>query len=110
MTTTTLDRAELAARRVAIDEQIERLEQEKLFINMQIRDVCALGNNDAGDFTIQLRANKRLDTAALEAKFPITQYPHLYAAKISTPAVRKHVAPVDLLAFEAEGEPSVIVK
>ena len=110
MTNVTMTREELVSRRVTIDEQIDRLTQEKEQINATLRATCQMGNNDAGDWTVQLRRNARLDTARLEQRFPVAQYPHLYVPKISTPAVRENFSPVELKQFEVEGEPIVVIR
>ena len=100
---------ELVARRVQLDEQITRLQGEKDQINIELAKL-AYGNHSAGDWTVNIQHNRRLDTARIEQRFPVAQYPHLYEPKVSTAAVQESYAPVELEQFYIEGRPKVLVK
>lgn len=107
--TTTLTVQDLVSRRVDIDEQIDRLSGEKQQINARLAEL-GLGKHDAGDWTVSVSVSKRLDTAAIEQRFPVTQYPHLYKAAVDTAAIRENFSPIELEKFEISSKPSVTVK
>jgi hypothetical protein len=97
------------ARLVTIDEQIARLNDEKSLIQDRLRTL-EYGNHDAGDWTVQVQHNRRLDAARIAERYPVAQYPHLYEPKISTAAVKEYFAPVELEQYQIEGAPKLVVK
>jgi hypothetical protein len=68
------------------------------------------GHTDVGDYQVTVTRPQRLNTAALEAAFPVTKHPHLYTAKIDTAAVKEHLAPTDLAQYKTAGAATVRVK
>lgn len=102
--------AELAARLVTISEQIDRLTQEKQQIQDEIRERHPYGSTPAGDWEIQVQRNRRLDTARIEQRYPVAQYPHLYRPAVNTAALKENLAPVELEQFYSEGTPKVLVR
>lgn len=106
----TMTNEELVNRRVSIDEQIDRLTGEKNDINEQLREKFTYGNTAVGDYAVNIQHNRRLDTAAIEARFPVAVYPHLYEAKLKTAALKDNFAPVELEKFQIEGAAKVLIK
>ncbi len=98
------------ARRVELKEQIERYEQEVQLIDERLREAFDFGNNDAGEWTVQVQHNRRLNTAAIEAAFPVAQFPHLYRPAVDTAAVKENLAPVVLDQYYSEGTAKILVK
>jgi predicted nuclease with TOPRIM domain len=99
----------LAARYTEINEQLERLEEEKSMIAEEFRSL-GQGNHDAGDWTVQVTKNRRLDNAAFEAAFPVAQYPQFYKPTVDISAAKEEIAPVLLDKYYSEGNPRVVVK
>ena len=102
--------SELAARRDHLDEQIKRLTDERDQINDLIRENNGMGNNEAGDWTIQLQVNRQLDKARFMQRFPVAQYPHFYQPTVDSAAIKQFIAPAELGAFYNEGTPKIAVK
>lgn len=101
---------ELVARRVHINEQIDRLTQEKQQIDEKLREEHDLGKHEVGDWTLTVRANRRLNAQRFEQRFPVAQYPHLYRAAVDSAALKDNFAPVDLEQFYDVGAPVLVVK
>lgn len=97
------------ARRVSVVAQIERLTEEKAAIDERLRQE-GLGVHDAGDWSVSISPNRRLDAERFTQRFPVAQYPHLYAPSINIKAVKEYMAPVELDQFYVEGAPRVLVK
>lgn len=111
MTTMTL--ADLADRRAVLDEQIERLTQEKALVNEKIFEITQAepGNYGAGDYTVQIKAGaKRLDEKKFAERFPVAQYPNYYKPVPDISAIKEYIAPVELERFQVQNKPSVGVK
>lgn len=99
----------LAARYTEINEQLERLEEEKSMIAEEFRSL-GQGNHDAGDWTVVVQTNRRLSAERFERDFPVAAYPHLWRPAIDLAAVKENVAAVQLDAYYDEGKPRVIVR
>lgn len=109
-TTTTLPSiAEDAARRVYLEEQKDRIQQEIDQINDRLR-TNDFGNHDAGDWTLTVRHNRRLDAKRLEQRYPVAQYPQYYKPTIDTSAIKQYLAPIELEQFQVEGAPTVVIR
>lgn len=98
-----LERTKVAADRDALAERVKEIDH---LLAAALQD----GRNTVGDHTVTVTHPQRLNTTALEAAYPVTKYPHLYAAKLDTAAVKEHLAPADLQAFKTVGTPTVRVK
>jgi hypothetical protein len=110
MTTATLPTlAEDVARRVALKERADHIAQEIALIDDRLR-THDFGNHDAGEYQLQVQHNRRLDAAAIEARFPVAQYPHLYKPAVNTAALKENFAPVELEKFYVEGAPKIMVR
>lgn len=99
----------LAQEYVEINEAIEKLTERKALIAEEFRTL-SLGNHDAGDWTVQVQPNRRLNAERFERDFPVAQYPHLWRPTIDLAAVKENVASVQLDAYYDEGTPRVLVK
>lgn len=111
MTTNTLTVADMVARRVYITEQIELLTDEKKQIDERLLEGREAGTYDAGDWTLQIKAGaRRLDEKRFTERFPVTQYPALYAPKPDTAAIKEYFAPIELEKFQVQNKSSVGVK
>ncbi|MFT4258021.1 hypothetical protein [Microbacterium sp.] len=105
----TMTIADLTARKVALAEQIDRLTQEKKQIDEKLAELGP-GKHDAGEWTVTVSPNRRIDTARIEQRFPVAQYPHLYRPAVDTAALKEYMAPIELNAFYIEGQPRILVK
>mgnify|MGYP000925812598 CR=1 FL=1 len=105
-----MDLKTAAERLVVIASSIEALEQEKAAIHESIRSTYPTDTYPAGPWSVTVQRRRALDTAALEAKYPVTTHPHLYAPKLVTDAVKKNIAAVELDAFYVDQKPVVLVK
>jgi hypothetical protein len=101
--------ADLVARKVALKEQQERIADELSQIDERLR-AEGIGNHDAGDWTLQVIPNRRLDPAAIEQTFPVTKFPQYYKPVPNLDALKANIAPVELAKFYREGTPIVKVK
>lgn len=113
MTTNTITMTieEMVARRVYLAEQIDRLTDEKKQIDEKLLEGREPGTYDAGDWALQVKAGaRRLNEALFTERFPVTAYPHLYAPKPDTAAIKDFFAPMDLEKFQVQNKPSVGVK
>lgn len=111
MTTMTL--ADLANRRVELDEEIDRLSQEKALVNAKLFEITqeTPGNYAAGEFTVQVKAGaKRLNEKVFTERFSVARYPQFYAPKVDINAIREYMAPIELERFMTQNKPSVGVK
>lgn len=105
----TMSIADLAARKVELKEQQERIVQELALIDDKFREL-GLGNHDAGDWTVQVRTNRRINNAAVEQAFPVVQFPHFYKPAVNLDALKANLAPVELDKFYSDGTPIVVVR
>ena len=105
----TLTIKEMVARRVEISEQLEQLEQEKQLIDDRLREL-GQGTHDAGDWSVSVRVNRRLDPKAFEEAYPVVSFPQLYRPAPNLDAIKENVAPAQLDKFYRDGKPSVVVR
>lgn len=111
MTTNTMTLEEMVARRVHLVEQIELLNDEKAQIDAKLLEGREAGSYSAGDWTLQVKAGaRRLNEAMFTERFPVAQYPHLYAPKPDTAAIKDFFAPVELERFQVQNKSSIGVK
>ena len=106
----TMTTEELVARRVHLKDQAERIADELKQIDEKLREAFKFGNNDAGDWTVQLSHNRQLDKARFMQRFPVAQYPHFYQPTVDTAAIKDFIAPRELEAFYNEGAAKIAVK
>ena len=98
----------LAQRLAQLDEQVETLTQQRDQVKAAILTlVPGPDTYAAGPLTVQVTQSHTLDKKAIAAKYPAAEYPELYEQTVSTTAVKKHLSPVDLEAFQAPSKPSV---
>lgn len=100
---------ELVARRVHINEQMDRLKQELDQINDKLRETFDYGKQEVGDWTVSIGHNPQFQKADFMQRFPVAQYPHLYQATPDTAALKKNFAPVELEKFYREGVKKISV-
>lgn len=112
MTTTTEQALTVLAQRLAqFDEQIENLTQQRDQVKAAILAlVPGPDTYQAGALAVQVVQSHTLDKKAIAAKYPAADHPELYEQTVSTTAVKKHLAPVDLEAFQVPSKPSVRLK
>lgn len=106
----TMTNEELVARRVHLKEQETRIKDELAQIDEKLREAYDFGNNDAGDWTVQLQHNRTLDKDRFMQRFPVAQYPHFYQPAVDAKAVKEFIAPAELGAFYNEGAAKIAVK
>lgn len=97
------------ARRVSVVAQIERLTEEKAAIDERLRQE-GLGVHDAGDWSVSISPNRRLDAERFTQRFPVAQYPSFYKPVPDLQAIKDSFAPVELDQWYAESTPIVKVK
>ena len=86
--TITTDRTiQLAAELVKLKENADRLKVREDEIKAELRTLGE-GRHNAGDFTVELVEQRRLDEGRVRDQFPLSDYPHLYSTKTNTTAVR----------------------
>ncbi|MDL5351131.1 hypothetical protein [Microbacterium sp. zg-YB36] len=98
------------ARRVALLEQRNNIEDEIALIDSRLLEEHSYGTHDAGDWSLIVSHNRRLNPEAIQARYPVAQFPHLYKPAVNTEAVKKHIAPVELDELYSEGKPRLVVK
>lgn len=98
----------LAEEYAGLAEHADHIKARQDTIKQLLADLLPSGGA-VGDYKVTVTRPRRLDAKAIEAAFPVTQYPHLYAPKPDTTAVRKHIAEVDLEPYMVEGAPVVKV-
>lgn len=101
---------ELVARRVHINEQIDRLKMELDQINDKLREEFEYGKHEIADWTVSIGRNPQFQKDLFEQRFPVAQYPHFYKATPDTAALKKNFAPMDLEKFYAEGVKKVTIR
>lgn len=94
-------------RKASIEADKERIDE----IDAILRSRLPRGTHQAGSVTITVKKGaSRLNTSRLTAAHPFTERPELYKPVLDTAAVKRHIAPADLEAFQDEGTPVVEVK
>lgn len=99
----------LAERRAHLREQRDQIDTQLAEIDDQIR-ALGIGTHDAGEWTVQVQTNRRLNTSLLEQRYPVAQHPELYKPAINTAEVKKRIAAIDLEDFYTESAPKVLVR
>lgn len=101
-------RASLAARLASLQDAASRIADQ---ITVVKADLLATTDGpdsySAGQLTVVVTVAHRLDTKAIESKYPADTHPELYRPALDTAAVRKHIAPVDLEVLTIASAPSV---
>jgi len=100
---------QLVARRVTLREDLEYIQSQLDQIDEEIR-ARGIGNHPAGEWTVSVSPNRRLDPKRIEASYPVAQHPELYKPAVDTAAVKRHIAAIDLEDFYTEYQPRVVVK
>ncbi|MFD6094553.1 hypothetical protein ACFWGN_20775 [Oerskovia sp. NPDC060338] len=63
-----------------------------------------------GEHKVQVKSGtRRLNTTRLATAYPVVQHPDLYEPRISTAAVKAHLAPIALAEFYDAGAPTVVI-
>lgn len=112
MSTTTTNPTSIrddVARLVTLKAQAERIDEEISLINERLR-ALDYGTHDAGDWSVQVSVNRRLDADRFTQRFPVAQYPTYYRAVPDTKAIQDNFAPVELDQWYVSGAPRVSVK
>lgn len=113
--TTTDDRdaalAALGATLASLDERIDELEGQRREVAAAVLAIEPKdGTYPAGGIAIHVSRSRRVDTDAIEAKYPADQRPELYESHVTTTAARRHISPADLETFLKVSAASVKVK
>lgn len=110
LTPATVD--DLVLERVAIDEKIARLQEQKDLVNAQLIEQLGDGTHNLAHAKVVISRRGTLDTGRIEAAYPAEQFPQLYATttKLALDAVKKQFAPLALEEFKTYSAPSVTVK
>lgn len=113
MTTTTDDTVnleQLAVEYTKLDAEAEAIKERKETIKAILLGRFSTGSHTVGPFKVTVKAgSRRLSTSRITAAYPVAQHPELYKPAIDTAAVKQHIAPVDLEAFQDAGAPTVQV-
>lgn len=98
--------AERVKRMAAIEADKERVAE---IDSLLLKDLEA-GTHTIGDHKVQIRAgSRRLNTTRLAKALPFTQRPELYKAVVDTTAVKHHLSPAELEAYQDQGNPTVVL-
>lgn len=97
------------ARRVQLESQKARIDEELSLINERLRQQ-PVGKYDAGDWTLVVSPNRTFKKEEFEQRFPVAQYPHFFKPTINLDAVKENFSPVELKAWYADGTPKTAVK
>lgn len=101
--------ADLARELIALQDQIEPANSRIADIKKVLRDLD-YGTHKFGTISVAVGRNVRLDTAAFEAAYPVTQNPLMYKAVPDSDAIKRHLSPVQIEALQTEGEKRLTVK
>ncbi|MFI8593754.1 hypothetical protein ACIGCK_04900 [Microbacterium sp. NPDC078428] len=105
--------AELLERRAALraDAELIQDELEQIDAALIIR-LDTVGVHDVDGTKVEIREYSRTDYKALEAAYPVAEYPQLYRTEpsLDQAAVKKEFAPAALDEFKVRGKKSVVVK
>lgn len=98
-----IELTKLAAEEEAIKERTDTI--KAIFLGH-----FEVGAHPVGPYKVTIKAGaRRLNATRLTAAFPVTQHPELYKPVLDTTAVKEHMAPVQLAAFQDAGAPTVTV-
>lgn len=86
-----------------------RLEAREKELKKILRDLGP-GSHDIAGVTVSVQANRRIDPALFEDRYPVAQWPQFWKPGVNTAQVRKQLAPAEIEALSTEGEPRVVLK
>jgi hypothetical protein len=106
----TIDLEALATEYTHLTADEETIKERKDTIKAILLASFEVGAHPVGPYKVTIKAGaRRLNAARLTAAFPVTQHPELYKPVLDTTAVKEHMAPVQLAAFQDAGAPTVTV-
>lgn len=103
---------EWVLRRVELDEIIARANEEKQTLNTQLAEKLGDGTHETRHAKVVVSRRGTLDQKRLEADYPATEYPQLYATttRLDTGSVKDAFAPSALEQYKTYSAPSVTIK
>lgn len=106
---------QLVQHRQKIATEAKNLEQVRKDYDAKILALAAEighehGSLPVGEHTLTVANYRQLDKKRLATDYPIAQHPEIYAAEISTTAVKKHIAEADLDAYYLDKGTQVRIK
>lgn len=109
---TILEVEQLALEDVKLADEAQHIAERRDAIRARLLQIHPEpGTIPAGPYTVQVkRGARRLNAGRLEADYPVTQHPELYAPKVDTAAVKHHIAGAVLDAYYDEGRPTVVIQ
>lgn len=114
MTTTktpdVVDLEQLVIEDTKLAESEEQIKERRATIRATLARHLDVGTTTLAGHKIVVTQPSRLDPKALTLAFPVAQHPEMYEPKISTTAVREHVAPVDLAQYTTTGARTVTIR
>jgi hypothetical protein len=106
---TDLNWDELTQERAALAATVAQLQERIGQIDDLYREHLDFGVHQFGGLKVSVQHNRRLDTKAVQAAYPVAQRPELYRPAIDTTELKRHVAAVELEGFYNESAPRVVV-
>lgn len=94
---------EVVGRRAYLKDQKARIEEELASIDDRLRSELTTGKHEAGEWTITLSPNRRLDDKRFAERFTVAAYPHYYTAKPDVAKIKQFIPPAELDQFYSRG-------
>lgn len=105
----TLDVAALAAELAQVQENKKAWEDREKQLKAALR-ALGVGKHPAGNLSVSVSPNRRLDEDRVRASYPPEQWPGFYVQKVATTVVRDSIPPAVYDQFMIEsGDPIVRV-
>ena len=90
----------LAARRKAIDKELEALNKERAAISEKLLSLDPETVAEGNGVQLSFSPYRQLDTKFIERRFPASKFPELYDLKLSTAEFKKSISANDLAAYQ----------
>lgn len=106
----TIDIAAIAGELAQVQEGIRRLTDREKQLKAELRGVLPLGKHLAGNLSVSVSPNRRIDEAKVATTYPQDQWPGFWIAKPATTVIRNSIPPAVYEQLMSEvGEPKITV-
>lgn len=102
---------QLVTTEVKLADEAAAIAERREQIKAQLLAKLEPGTHQAGPYQVIVKAGpRRLDTAAVEAAYPVVEHPELYSPRPDTTKVKHHLAPAELERYQTVGKPQVVIQ
>ena len=106
----TLELEQLVLEDLKLRESEEAIKERRATIKAELAKHLSDGTHDLAGSKVIVSHPRRIDAKAAAAALPFTDRPELYKATLDTALLKRHLSPVDLEAFQVEGNVTVTVR